>query len=617
MGHDKLRYAYAASLLVVICAGAFAACGGVDSGQVNILNGQGGGAGTDLGEPGGSSNNGGGGGVIDSDAAPQVLSVTPATAAVDAEPGTKVTLTFSESLNVDTVTPTSVTVTQGTTAILGTVQVVPDTQNTVVEFTPTSRLTFLGTYTVTVTADVKDAAGTSMAQPFTSTFTVRDGAWTERLTIAENVAGSDDQLLLRYSSPYVPAVDNKGNTLFVWETGRWTPESTRISSVWARFYVDGVGLTAPLQLDLSEESASMPAVAMNANGDAIVAWNQNEGTNVRIYARRYIAGQWEAAPQRVDTANNTASADDIVVAAAANGDFHVVWKIGTSGSTVLYASSTSGATAWPSTDYDAFVASSASMSTPAVAFDGTGTGFLAYFANSTAGSELPVRRYLLSSRRWEGFQSIPGAASTSAVHNPPSVAVDGTGGAMVGWTTGTDVKTSRYTKARGWSEPLVVDDIASTTDGYIQQETPGLAWNGSGFMATWVQSVAGVENVYSDVFDGTAWKTESDLVSDGERSVNYASFRAAFGLDALANGVAVWTQSPTGSDPAEVVASRYVAGSGWKPVATVAPADKAAGFGDTYNDVTAAVSSNGMAAAQWNFGYTYENLQALYASVFR
>jgi hypothetical protein len=48
-------------------------------------------------------------------------------------------------------------------------------------------------------------------------------------------------------------------------------------------------------------NAWSPKVAMDNNGDAVVVWQQHDGTAMRVYARRYSAGSWGAIQQLNDS----------------------------------------------------------------------------------------------------------------------------------------------------------------------------------------------------------------------------------------------------------------------------------------------------------------------------
>lgn len=591
---NSLRVAAGSILLV----GAVA-CGGLSDGQVNII-GNGGGANSAGAEnggganTGGTENNGGGAGIIMSTDPPTVVTVTPAEGATDAEPNGTITLTFNESLNADTVNPTSITVAQGAAPVAGTVTL---NSNTVV-FTPSSRLNLLGTYTVTASTSVTDLDGTPMQQPFTATFTVRDGVWKSRLTIAE----SDG--LSGYYGVVPPAIDAKGNALFVWAA---TPEGSKARSVYGRFRTPGTGLGEPFEIDQTEVAIEgSVSLAMNAAGDAVVAWVQTEGTFYRVYARRYIAGQWEEPPLRVDDYDITASIQELTTAAAPNGDFHVLWRT-YSTYNYVYGRHASGAAAWD--EVDSYITGGTTMGTPKLAFDNDGNGFLVLASTLSSVTQLAVQRYSTAAKDWSGGGNVTDSAGVSTYN----VVADAAGGAMALWRTADATKASRFTKARGWSAATTLD-----TGTYYDEGSPGLARSSIGFTGLWPQSLPdGRDNVYASSYDGVAWATESTLVSGGELSVSEMSY-VGIGHDSLDNGVALWFQvAPIGRVGSDLFFARYLAQtSRWSAPTLVVPSPDAEFATKVYTQVSAAVAANGVATAQWIYSHPRASPSGIYATVF-
>jgi len=99
--------------------------------------------------------------------APTVLSVVPAKSATLVAVNSKATITFSEAMTASTISATTVTLKQGTTAVAGTVTYAGN----VATFTPAASLTAGLVYTGTVTTGAKDAAGNAIAANYTWSFT--------------------------------------------------------------------------------------------------------------------------------------------------------------------------------------------------------------------------------------------------------------------------------------------------------------------------------------------------------------------------------------------------------------------------------------------------------------
>jgi hypothetical protein len=92
--------------------------------------------------------------------APTVMSTDPLSSAINVTRNKAITITFSEAMDASTITTSSFTVKQGSTAVAGTVFYA----DKVATFTPTIIFDAALLYTVLVTSSVKDAAGNALAE---------------------------------------------------------------------------------------------------------------------------------------------------------------------------------------------------------------------------------------------------------------------------------------------------------------------------------------------------------------------------------------------------------------------------------------------------------------------
>jgi hypothetical protein len=98
---------------------------------------------------------------------PTVLTIVPASGATSIALTSKVTATFSEAMTASTITSSTFTVSQGTTAVAGTVSY----SGTTATFTPSSALVGGKVYTATITTGAKDLAGNALAASKVWSFT--------------------------------------------------------------------------------------------------------------------------------------------------------------------------------------------------------------------------------------------------------------------------------------------------------------------------------------------------------------------------------------------------------------------------------------------------------------
>jgi hypothetical protein len=137
------------------------------------------------------------------------------------------------------------------------------------------------------------------------------------------------------------AMDANGNAISVWAQY----DGTRYN-LWSNRYVAGTGWgTAALLENDNSGDADPGLVVMDANGNAMVAWHQFDGTNYNIWARRYVAGTgWDAVTL---IATNTAGDTSIPsIAMNASGNAVAVWHQSDGTRTNIWANRYVDGTGW-------------------------------------------------------------------------------------------------------------------------------------------------------------------------------------------------------------------------------------------------------------------------------
>jgi hypothetical protein len=565
------------------------ACGGPDDGKINIVDADSGGSGGS-GASGGSgsgdageSNRGGDGAGGDGEVPvlptpPEVVSVTPSEDEL-AEPTGSIEIEFSEGLDPETVTLDSIQLLDGEVAVSGTLEYAGVTA----VFTPDVRLDLLGSYTVSVTTDVTDADGTAMEDPYETEIQVRDGVWSEEMVI-ENASGNLHARLVS------PVIDGYGNALVVW--GQAAPDDpTGLTSVWGRFYRPGEGWGDAFEIDQTEGGCDNLSVAMNSDGDAVVAWNQTVEGVYGVAARRYIAGAWEDFAVRVDGLDTAVNAFIVTTAVSPTGEAHVFWKYNNGTDDYLKTTHAAPEADWSQPEpigYNDRVAQ------PGVAFDPDGNGFAFFVTDSDLSGEQPTLyaiRYIASSGAWGSGQNIVNSSEASL--QEVSVVADDEGGAYAlserydGVTMTWDVMSTRFSKASGFSEAIGIDNLDS-----FPGSIPRLASNGSVRIASWGQSASSTQNAYSALGDGDGY-AEQELRSDGDFDGEYGDVVA--GVDRRGNALLLFAQQTPAMADDDILFSRLAAGE-WSEAAKV-NSDLA-----QYQDARVAVAANGVAIGVWSIG---------------
>lgn len=162
--------------------------------------------------------------------APTIIGTIPTSGATGTSTVNPDTVIFSEIMLVDSINSRTFQLKQGSTIIPTTIQFIDSVQITM---TPISQLSAFTTYTMSVTTDVKDAAGNNLASAFTSTFTT--GALVNVPPVANAGADSTVRYPARSSVTLTgTATDSDGSiasTLWTLKYGANTPTITTASSL--------------------------------------------------------------------------------------------------------------------------------------------------------------------------------------------------------------------------------------------------------------------------------------------------------------------------------------------------------------------------------------------------
>lgn len=499
---------------------------------------------------GGGKGSGGASGAPDG-APPEVVSVSPPDRATAAEPDGDIVLRFSEPLDGDTVTNDTITLLDDGAELEKTI----DSSGDKVTVTPVDRLSLLAKYTVNAAPSISDLDGTPMAADFSSTFSVRDGVWSEPGQL------SDDSTAL-----VSLGVDGMGNVLVGWSSDTGT---------YARWHRPGSGWESPFTLDdCTTCSSGQVKVAVNDAGDAVAVYDTETGRGSRLYR----GGAWGAEAVM-------ASDGVVAVAMAPTGEAHFI----TDPSGDPISEHTDANDDWVASGYNWSTVDDPNFFPFSFAFDAAGNGF-AVWKNDDLG--LRFSRY----NRGQGTWGSPGTIAGSTIAAQQVLAVSPDGGALVAWIDvqsgqQNQVMASTFSSASGWSAPQPIDGLDTFADGVAA------AWGGTGFTVAWRQD-NGVDatNVYSNRFDGASWDGPT-LRSDGISSTT-PTYPLALSGDPHGNLLLVW-RTDTGVWDVVTYTRYRAATDDWTPAAPLV-SGRTTLYG--YPPEALAVGANGVAAVGFTGG---------------
>jgi hypothetical protein len=356
-------------------------------------------------------------------------------------------------------------------------------------------------------------------------------------------------------SAYIPQVgmDGSGNALAVWQQH----DGTRYN-LWSNRFTAGAGwgVAALVETDNAGD-ASDPQLAVNANGNALAVWTQHDGVRRNIVASRYTAGTGWGAVALIET-GSAGSATEPQVAMDANGNGLAVWvqDDGTNANVMAnrYAEGSGWGTAAPiETD------NAGDANEPRIAIGANGNALAVWTQSDGTRINVWANRYTAGTG-W-------GTAGLIETDNggdaySPRIGLDANGNGQAVWTqfdgTRNNIMANRYVPGSGWGTAAIVGGASNAGTPQIAFDTTGNA------LAVWVQSDAGRYSVWSSRYiAGTGWGTAALIETDNAGDAG--SPQIAF--DAGGNALAVWGQSD--GTRINIWTNRYTAGSGWGTAALI------------------------------------------------
>ena len=480
----------------------------------------------------------------------------------DVETNATLEIEFSEPIAEDTLTTGTIHVTVAGHEIAGEVAVNDATHAT---FTPLERYYLLGEHMLTVTTDVTDVDGTALEEDYEFSFRVREGAWTHMPSV------TPDPLPNAGVDPLLPAlgVDGAGNVLVAWAG---VP-----TGVYARWYRQDTGWG---QIEtLREVTADGPAkVAVNRNGDAIVAYADDSS----VSAYQYRRGAWLPV---TDLYVGEPDLGLISVAISDVGEAHLVAARFTGAQAgALITRHTSASGVWRPVVETA--AGEVPRASPVLAFDASGNG-LAAWATRGEPNELVFAAYDQASGTWGARAEVP--RSTSEFVGNPSLALSPEGDGLIAWTSQEPGPVLRL-RASTYSSGTGFPDVASALISDGATEPPAVIFDGKEYVVAWTDSDGTNATVWSSRRQNGTW------LDQAERSTGPTGVYVPPRLGADASGNLMLLMRSRGQTEYEApIFSRYQRSSGmWSGPAPLLnefeyQEYKAPSFAVSPNGVTAAV----------------------------
>jgi len=373
----------------------------------------------------------------------------------------------------------------------------------------------------------------------------------------------------------------EGNAFAVWSQG-----DGRRYGVWANRYLPGVGWEPASRVETNAEDATNPQVGVNAQGNAVIVWEQWSGLRSALWANRYVVGAGWTAPAPIEGA---VGASDLQLVVDPLGNAIVVWRGLEGANSTVRASRYVAGVGWG--EVVDLGRAEGVRSAPKIAVSGAGHAAVVWA--SDAG--IWANRYVVGTG-WDAASLVgPKGASISTAYDP-QVAVDGEGTTIVVWGAGGvwgsgahGVYANRFVTPSGWEGARMVAN-GGTEAPHIAMDSKGNA------VLVWIRDLsAGVPcwnfcNVTASRYAvGLGWGPPAQLHNgSGYPKVGADSGYPKVAVDPEGNAVVVW------SSTSGVLAQRHVVGEGWVGVTQVGGPDNLA-----LGSPSVAMDSEGNAYVLW------------------
>jgi hypothetical protein len=350
---------------------------------------------------------------------------------------------------------------------------------------------------------------------------------------------------------YLPqvAMDGSGNALAVWQQH----DGMRFN-LWSNRYTVGAGWGVATLIETDNISdASDPQIAVNASGNALAVWAQHDGAHRNIVANHYTVGTGWGTAVLIET-DNAGNANQPQVVMDANGNGLAVWTQDDDVHMNVMANRYTAGSGW-GTAAPIETNNVGEAFEPRIAIGANGNALVVWRQDDGPGTRMNIwsNRYTAGSG-W-GTAELIETDNVGDAYSP-RVALDANGNGQAVWSqfdgTRQNIVANRYTAGSGWGTEAIIRGVGNA-------DSPRIAFDPSGnALAVWVQSDGARYSLWSSRYlAGTGWGTAALIETDNAGDVG--SPQVAF--DANGNALAVWGQSD--GMRINIWTNRYTAGSGW------------------------------------------------------
>ncbi|MEK7411955.1 MAG: hypothetical protein AAB263_01415, partial [Planctomycetota bacterium] len=353
----------------------------------------------------------------------------------------------------------------------------------------------------------------------------------------------------------------------------WRQQEGSARYIFASRFRPGTGWSVPQRIGTNDTNAlSLPGVAIDAAGNAMAVWSQYDGT-YGIFANYCPANQeWDRAQTR-GIENRPDYAYLPQLAMSPDGKAIVVWQQLDAGNYRVYANHFVPGQGW-GTPERIENGSGSVFFTPRVALDAQGNALAVWSQFDGTATNVYANRYH-PAQGWGQPQPIE---SGDALTERPALAMDAQGNATAVWRqsdgTSASIYANRYLSGGGWGSAVLLESTLETAD----DQNIAMDANGHARVA-WLQREGTFDAIYISRFDPEQGWSTPEKVAGGLTAANIHAVTYASG-----QGTVLWTQRNPDRFIFDLYASRSIPGGGWTSPEAVEVGDVSVSSADLATD---------------------------------
>lgn len=370
-----------------------------------------------------------------------------------------------------------------------------------------------------------------------------------------------DAVTVNVSKPQI-AVDNNGNVVVA-----WSQAGSVHFNVWANRYVVGTGWGTAGRVDIEDLGnaglGNSLQLKHSANGNVVALWEQYNGSIVNLWSSIYTSGSGWSTAAKIET-EDLGYADDPVMTTTINGNMITTWIQHDGVRYNLWSNYYTAGSGWGAAEKIETIDHGASNAK--VTVDDNGNVLAVWRQVDVITNSLWSNRYVHGSG-W-GTAELVEQSSTSINFSIAGPILDSTGAATVAWseqnstTTFDDIWANRYVPGTGWGTPQrlsteELDDAFFDSDSstYLVVDA------NDNVILIWEQSgaISNQESVWSSTYQSTSGWSTAEKIEAIDNSIAYSSQL----YTNSGNTFAAWIQEASNGQTASLWINRYIPGSGW------------------------------------------------------